>query len=87
MINFNKRSYSPELLDADVIPQADLFQNLKELKIINTLLGGHRVVLNGIKHFAKSSTNLRVVEIGSGGEIIWERFTKNTPILNLKELI
>lgn len=67
MINFNKRSYRPELLDADVIPQADLFQNLKELKIINTLLGGHRVVLNGIKHFAKSSTNLRVVEIGSGG--------------------
>lgn len=67
MINFEKRSYTPELLDADVIPKADLFQNLKELKIINTLLGGHRVVLNGIATFAKAATSLYVVEIGSGG--------------------
>jgi hypothetical protein len=66
MINFNKRSYTPELLDAEFIPQADLFQNLKELKIINTLLGGHRVVLNGIKYFCKKE-RLSIVEIGSGG--------------------
>ena len=67
MINFKKRSYTPELLDADDIPSVDLFQNLKELKIINTLLGGHRVVLNGISKFAKQTASLYVVEIGSGG--------------------
>ena len=50
MINFTKRSYTPELLDADDIPSADLFQNLKELKIINSLLGGHRVVSVSYTH-------------------------------------
>jgi hypothetical protein len=67
MIDFKKRSYTPELLDADDIPSADLFQNLKELKIINTLLGGHRVVLNGIAKFSQKASSLFVVEIGSGG--------------------
>lgn len=67
MIDFKKRSYTPELLDANDIPAADLFQNLKELKIINTLLGGHRVVLNGISKFTKKAPSLYVVEIGSGG--------------------
>jgi ubiquinone/menaquinone biosynthesis C-methylase UbiE len=63
---FQHRSSSFELLDEENIPQQDLFQNLKELDVINRYLGGHNVVLAGIKHFAKLP-NPTIVEMGSGG--------------------
>lgn len=60
-----KKSYQKELLDNDDIPEEDLFQNLKELKFINTYLGGHDVIKKGLRYFTKPS--LRILEIGSGG--------------------
>ena len=45
---FAKRSNKKELLDADNIPQADLFRNLHELNLINKYLGGHAVTLNAL---------------------------------------
>ncbi len=60
-----KKSHKKELLDADEIPEADLIQNLKELKFINTFLGGHDVIKKGLKKFAKESH--KILEIGSGG--------------------
>jgi 2-polyprenyl-3-methyl-5-hydroxy-6-metoxy-1,4-benzoquinol methylase len=75
-MNFKKRSYKLELLDEDNIPQNALFQNLLELNFINNWLGGHDVVLAGIKQFFKikgyqfpnnQSTNYLITEIGSGG--------------------
>ncbi len=56
-----------ELLDQENIPRLDLFQNLRELEIINRFLGGHRAVLKGVSFFAKQKDNMRFVEIGSGG--------------------
>lgn len=67
-MNFNQRSYQSELLDNDHIPQADLYQNLRELEFINTYLSGHDVVLAGLQNFRKHShQGLTICEIGSGG--------------------
>lgn len=67
-MNLQKRSDALELLDADTIPSADLFQNLRELRFINTYLGGHRVVLEGIRAFICADSPLQsALEIGSGG--------------------
>jgi 2-polyprenyl-3-methyl-5-hydroxy-6-metoxy-1,4-benzoquinol methylase len=51
---FKQRSYQAELLDNEDIPTEDLYQNLRELDFINRWLGGHSVVLDGIKHFVNS---------------------------------
>jgi hypothetical protein len=53
-MNFKIRSYQAELLDNEDIPQEDLYQNLRELDFINRTLGGHSVVLDGIKYFINS---------------------------------
>ena len=60
-----KKSHQKELLDADEIPEPDLIQNLKELKFINTFLGGHDVIKKGLNKFGKESH--KILEIGSGG--------------------
>ena len=46
---FAQRSYKKELLDAENIPQKDLFRNLYELEVINTWLGGYKPTIKGIK--------------------------------------
>ena len=42
------RSNKKELLDESEIPKELLYQNLKELEIINKYLGGHAVSVNGL---------------------------------------
>lgn len=69
-MNFKNRSYTPELLDNDTIPTEDLYQNLRELDFINRWLGGHKVVLDGVRAFLKKDYEvpaLSIMEIGSGG--------------------
>jgi 2-polyprenyl-3-methyl-5-hydroxy-6-metoxy-1,4-benzoquinol methylase len=73
MLNLKLRSYKKELLDSDNIPFDDIKQNMKELNIINTLLGGHDISVKGIKAIINSkksnrlNTALLVCEIGCGG--------------------
>ena len=64
-----QRSYEPELLDAEMIPEQAFGQMLKEINNINTWLGGHKITLKGFKSFGpeKLSQPIHVVEIGSGG--------------------
>lgn len=69
-MNFKNRSYTPELLDNDTIPTEDLYQNLRELDFINRWLGGHKVVLDGVRAFLKKhpkAQKISLMEIGSGG--------------------
>ncbi|MBA4849257.1 methyltransferase domain-containing protein [Emticicia sp. BO119] len=69
-MNFKTRSYTPELLDNNDIPTEDLYQNLRELDFINRWLGGHKVVLDGVRAFLKKRTKdqrVSIMEIGSGG--------------------
>jgi 2-polyprenyl-3-methyl-5-hydroxy-6-metoxy-1,4-benzoquinol methylase len=70
MINLNLRSYQKELLDLDDIPFADIRQNMKELNLINTYLGGHTISISGIKKIlqtVKHDKPITVCEIGCGG--------------------
>ncbi len=62
------RSYEAELLDAETIPQKDLYQNLRELHVINNLLGGYALSINGLKHVLKKKPHVQhVMDIGFGG--------------------
>ncbi len=64
---FKNRSEQKELLDAEVIPDADLFQNLKELHVINSVLGGYQISLNALKKIDFKNQTYTLVDIGSGG--------------------
>jgi 2-polyprenyl-3-methyl-5-hydroxy-6-metoxy-1,4-benzoquinol methylase len=61
------RSTKKELLDEDNIPSADLFQNLKELNTINTLLGGYHITFSALKKILQSKNTYSLVDIGCGG--------------------
>ena len=64
---FSQRSYKKELLDEDLIPFADIKQNMKELDFINKWLGGHKITVNAFKYLARTSKKISVCEIGCGG--------------------
>ncbi len=68
MIKLRNRSYKKEILDADDIPFEDIKQTLKELNIINSLLGGHAITVAGVKTIiGNEKTTLHICEIGCGG--------------------
>ncbi len=61
------RSPLKELLDGDNIPKEDLFQNLKELDTINTVLGGYNITFSALKKIVKPTKTYSLVDIGCGG--------------------
>jgi 2-polyprenyl-3-methyl-5-hydroxy-6-metoxy-1,4-benzoquinol methylase len=61
------RSLQKELLDADDIPTAALFQNLKELDYINTLLGGYGITFSALKKVIQPKKSYILIDIGCGG--------------------
>jgi 2-polyprenyl-3-methyl-5-hydroxy-6-metoxy-1,4-benzoquinol methylase len=61
------RSAQKELLDADDIPTADLFQNLRELDTINTLLGGYNITFSALKKIIQPNKFYTLIDIGCGG--------------------
>jgi 2-polyprenyl-3-methyl-5-hydroxy-6-metoxy-1,4-benzoquinol methylase len=61
------RSYTKELLDQDDIPFEDIKRNMQELETINTLLGGHRITLKGLKKFIGKRKHFQICEVGCGG--------------------
>lgn len=70
MPDLSKRSYQKELLDGDAIPFEDIKQNMKELDVINNLLGGHKITIQGVKYLLSGvsrSNTLLICEIGCGG--------------------
>ena len=67
MPSLRYRSYTNELLDADNIPFEDIKRNMQELNTINTLLGGHKITVDGVKAFTKNKNALHICEIGCGG--------------------
>jgi len=68
MSKFSHRSYEPELLDAPNIPKELLFKNLRELDVVNRLLGGHAITLTGIKKLVSDKNKTyRIVDVGCGG--------------------
>lgn len=66
-MNFSIRSYQPELLDQLNIPFPDIKRNMQELDIINSLLGGHRITIQGVRALLSKKTEIHICEIGCGG--------------------
>jgi 2-polyprenyl-3-methyl-5-hydroxy-6-metoxy-1,4-benzoquinol methylase len=73
MVDLTARSYKKELLDGDNIPFEDIKQNMRELDTINTLLGGHKISIDGVKKIILQNkkltgkTKIVIAEIGCGG--------------------
>ncbi len=68
MSNFlRKRSYEIELMDDLRSSGPVIDQTLKELAIINRLLGGNYVTLRGLNAFVKPGEPLHIIDIGCGG--------------------
>ncbi len=67
MVNLSKRSYQKELLDGNDIPFDDIRQNMKELNMINSWLGGHAITIAGIRKIIENAKNIGICEIGCGG--------------------
>ncbi len=68
MTKFSHRSSELELLDDPNIPQELLFKNLRELDMVNRLLGGHAITLAGIqKLVTDKNKTYRIVDVGCGG--------------------
>jgi 2-polyprenyl-3-methyl-5-hydroxy-6-metoxy-1,4-benzoquinol methylase len=61
------RSQQKELLDGDDISTADLYQNLKELDTINTLLGGYNITFSALKKIIEPKKKYTLIDIGCGG--------------------
>ncbi|MBP6687705.1 MAG: methyltransferase domain-containing protein [Lacibacter sp.] len=70
MPDFSKRTYQKELLDRDDIPFEDIKQNMQELDVINTWLGGHKITIKGLRQLISRVGHphtLLICEIGCGG--------------------
>jgi 2-polyprenyl-3-methyl-5-hydroxy-6-metoxy-1,4-benzoquinol methylase len=70
MINLAERSTAKEILDKDNIPFADIEQNMRELNVINTWLGGHGITIKGVQQLLQHSRKkqpVTICEIGCGG--------------------
>jgi 2-polyprenyl-3-methyl-5-hydroxy-6-metoxy-1,4-benzoquinol methylase len=69
MPDFSKRIYEEELMDDLDCKGEVIHQTLKELEIINTLLGGNHVTINGIKKLVDQARvkHFSLADLGCGG--------------------
>ena len=61
------RSDQKEFLDGDIIETKDLYQNLKELDVINKHLGGYKASRAGLLRLLRETKIKTVMDIGFGG--------------------
>jgi 2-polyprenyl-3-methyl-5-hydroxy-6-metoxy-1,4-benzoquinol methylase len=66
-MNLSQRSYQKELLDEEHIPFADIRQNMRELDVINSWLGGHDITIQAFAKLVGDKKEVSVCEIGCGG--------------------
>ena len=68
MINLANRSAKKEILDNDGIAFADIEQNMRELNVINTWLGGHDITVKGIQQILQHCKKKQPVTISEKGK-------------------
>jgi len=73
---FKNRNYTKELLDNENIPEKDLFQNLKELDTINSLLGGYTITFKALTKILTKNKTYTLADIGCGGGDTLKRINK-----------
>ena len=67
-MSFKNRSYEEELMDDLDSSGAVIEQTLKELEVINRLLGGNQVTINGLELLTKERNDTIVIaDLGCGG--------------------
>jgi 2-polyprenyl-3-methyl-5-hydroxy-6-metoxy-1,4-benzoquinol methylase len=66
-LNFEKRSYQPEIMDDFDLQGEELKQTLSDLDKINTWLGGNKITLNGISYLLKNRKKSNVISIAEVG--------------------
>lgn len=67
MLDFSNRSSKKELLDGNDIPFNEIVENMRELNVINSRLGGHKITIEGFKKLCGERKEISVCEIGCGG--------------------
>src|ERR1035437_6713235 len=67
---FFKRSYDPEILDDFSIKDDRVDSALKELKLINSFLGGNKISLEGIRMLNSNLNAFSILDIGAGASDI-----------------
>jgi 2-polyprenyl-3-methyl-5-hydroxy-6-metoxy-1,4-benzoquinol methylase len=67
MIDLSLRSTLPEKMDDLNAPKTELYQNLRELEVINSLLGGYSVVLGALNSLKLPGKQLGIADLGCGG--------------------
>lgn len=68
MPDLSVRSHEAEIMDDLAAPENELRQNLRELEVINKLLGGYSIVLNALdKLDLPKDKPTSIIDIGSGG--------------------
>lgn len=67
MPDLSKRSYQKEILDGDDSPFEDIKQNMRELDVINTWLGGHQITIKGFQHFISRVSHPPVLSLSKDG--------------------
>ena len=71
MSKFSRRSTEEELMDDLDSSGEVIYQTLRELEIINKLLGGNQVTINGLTRLLQSldtkPARLKIVDLGCGG--------------------
>jgi ubiquinone/menaquinone biosynthesis C-methylase UbiE len=74
---FKTRSYQKELMDDLDLASDALKQNLRELELINTVLGGYKVTLSALKDLKlEKGDSLSIIDIGSGAGDMLREMTK-----------
>jgi 2-polyprenyl-3-methyl-5-hydroxy-6-metoxy-1,4-benzoquinol methylase len=61
------RSNEKEYLDGELIETKDLFQNLRELDVINKYLGGYEASRKGMLEIIKTNRVRTILDVGFGG--------------------
>lgn len=72
------------MLDAEGIPKKLLFQNLRELELVNTWLGGLSISLAGFRKTLRKGEKMVLADIGCGGGEVLKAFAKAGRKMNLE---
>lgn len=64
---FSTRSAAKEWMDADSISTAQLEPALRDLRLLNGLLGGYRASARTITSLMKTRSRVKILDIGTGG--------------------
>lgn len=67
MPDFSQRSLLPEKMDQPDVAEHETQQALRELEVINKLLGGYHVILNALEKIKWENRTYTIVDLGCGG--------------------